>query len=156
MNSLALKGLINRIYSEFDISSFDNRLKLQKMIYLIQEVGGIDLGYQFSLYHHGPYCPELTKTAFYIEDFTGMKEDVVFEDEETEKKFQDLIGKVDKFKEDVDWLEIASTIILFSKLYPKLKDVNIIKHIHKIKPQYEPKTIEKVWGEMKSHQINCS
>lgn len=46
-----------------DVSTFDNRLILQKSIYLTQLMR-FDLGYRFSWYVHGPYSPDLTETAY--------------------------------------------------------------------------------------------
>lgn len=85
MNSPAISGLLKRVYDHFDIQEFDDRLKLQKYFYLIQ-AHGINLGYVFSLYLRGPYCPELTKTAFMIEYYPKSKP-VRFDDPKTEERF---------------------------------------------------------------------
>lgn len=47
------------------VASFDERLILQKSVYLIQSAG-IRLGYRFRWYLRGPYSPDMTADAFAI------------------------------------------------------------------------------------------
>jgi hypothetical protein len=50
------------------LSSFDQRLTVQKAIYLVQE-SGLDLGYFFQWYIRGPYCSSVARDLFpVIED----------------------------------------------------------------------------------------
>jgi len=51
-----------------NMQNFSERKKVQKLIYLIQEVARIPLGFDFSWYHHGPYSPGLTKVLFELEE----------------------------------------------------------------------------------------
>lgn len=46
-----------------DISSKDSRLRTQKTVYLGQ-LTGVDLGYRYSWYIHGPYSPNLTQDYY--------------------------------------------------------------------------------------------
>ena len=45
------------------LKSFDDRLVLQKAIYLAQEAG-VDFGYFHHWYLRGPYCPSLTRDLY--------------------------------------------------------------------------------------------
>ena len=47
------------------VDTFDQRLIIQKMIYLAQ-AAGVDLGYYYRWYLRGPYSPDLTGDAFSI------------------------------------------------------------------------------------------
>lgn len=62
-----VKSKLNEIYRELevntDLSSFSNRKLLQKLTYLI-EVFGINLGFKFSWYVHGPYDRHLTSVLY--------------------------------------------------------------------------------------------
>lgn len=49
------------------LTTFDDRLTVQKSIYLIEELG-LNLGYRFSWYLRGPYSPELTRDAFEVNE----------------------------------------------------------------------------------------
>ncbi|MFZ2196989.1 MAG: hypothetical protein WAV13_04585, partial [Thermodesulfovibrionales bacterium] len=52
------------------IDNFDNRLILQKRFYLLQKFG-VDLGYRYNWYAHGPYCPTLTEDAYRLQTDTS-------------------------------------------------------------------------------------
>jgi len=60
---IALKLVLDSLGIQLSMSSFDERLALQKTIYLAQQMG-VPLGYQFSWYLRGPYSRELTSDAF--------------------------------------------------------------------------------------------
>jgi len=50
---IALKLVLDSLGIQLSMSSFDERLALQKTIYLAQQMG-VPLGYQFSWYLRGP------------------------------------------------------------------------------------------------------
>jgi len=56
---------INSLKLPFKIDSFEGRLIMQKAIYLAQ-AAGINLGYYYHWYLHGPYSPSLTRDEFAI------------------------------------------------------------------------------------------
>jgi uncharacterized protein YwgA len=60
---IALKLVLNELGMNQSMDSFDERLTLQKTIYLLQQMG-VHLGYQFSWYIRGPYSRDLTADAF--------------------------------------------------------------------------------------------
>lgn len=62
---MALQLCLNEV-GGFRMDSFSERLKYQKMVYLMQ-LFGIDLGYRFEWYLRGPYCTELTADGFEID-----------------------------------------------------------------------------------------
>jgi hypothetical protein len=49
------------------IDSFEQRLIIQKKLYLTQ-LTGLDLGYRFAWYLFGPYCRELTSDIFRLKE----------------------------------------------------------------------------------------
>ena len=154
MNSLVVGGIIKRVYDKFDMASFSNRLRLQKIVYLLQEAAGINLGYAFSLYSYGPYSAELTKDAFQITDFDKVDK-VGFEKPEVENKFKSFLRKLGNRKNDDNWLEIATSIHLIKKLYPSKTKVEIISIIENKRRGLKGKSkgIEKVWDDMEGWLI---
>ena len=48
---------------EFRLEEFDDRLLLQKIVYMLQKAG-INFGYYFSWYLRGPYSAGLAKDAY--------------------------------------------------------------------------------------------
>lgn len=57
--SLVLKHLDIKL----EMNSFDQRLLVQKALYLAQ-AAGLDLGYSFRWYIRGPYCPTVAQDLF--------------------------------------------------------------------------------------------
>jgi uncharacterized protein YwgA len=60
---IGLKLALDALGQELDLSNFNQRLILQKTVYLIQATK-VDLGYTFRWYLRGPYSPGLTSDAF--------------------------------------------------------------------------------------------
>ncbi len=148
MNSLILGGIIKRVYKTFDLSTFNNRLKLQKIIYLIQAYG-INLGFTYSMYLRGPYSTQLTKVAFSVSDFNKAKP-IFFEDAKKEKQFEKFLRIINNKKDDINFLEVASTIHLVSKTY-NLKDKEaIIDKVHEFKSDFKKQYIAKIYSEVES------
>lgn len=46
------------------METFGERKRVQKTVYLLDKVFGLDFGYRFSWYLHGPYSPEVTKIIY--------------------------------------------------------------------------------------------
>jgi uncharacterized protein YwgA len=60
---IGLKLTLDALKLPLSLGTFDERLVLQKTIYLCQ-AAGVDLGYHFGWYLKGPYSPTLTSDAF--------------------------------------------------------------------------------------------
>ncbi|MBF0551701.1 MAG: hypothetical protein HQK60_14355, partial [Deltaproteobacteria bacterium] len=102
-----------------DISTFNNRKALQKTIYILSEMG-INFGYPYNWYLHGPYSPALADDAYEIE---GNQQ--YYDEESSRFKFRESTQKIidnykDLFKdrkEDTDWLELVSSLLFLRKHY---------------------------------------
>jgi len=62
---IGLKLALDALGLPLSLSTFDDRLILQKTISIAQ-VAGVDLGYHFHWYLRGPYSPSLTRDAFAV------------------------------------------------------------------------------------------
>lgn len=153
MNSLIVGGILKRIYNNFDMGTFSNRLKLQKVVYLLQQ-SGINLGYNFNFYHYGPYCSELAKDGFNIANFDKVRP-VGFEDTKTEKIFHEFFNKIKRHKNNIKWLEIASSIHLLRKIYPSFSKNEIVSKICKKRKEldYQENYIKTVWSDIEGWLI---
>lgn len=60
---ISLKLTLDVLHLPLKLDAFDDRMVLQKTIYLCQQAG-VHLGYRYNWYRRGPYSPELTKDAF--------------------------------------------------------------------------------------------
>jgi uncharacterized protein YwgA len=63
---IGVKLTVEGLKLPFQIDSFEDRLILQKAVYLAQ-AKGINLGYYYHWYLHGPYCPSLTRDEYAID-----------------------------------------------------------------------------------------
>jgi uncharacterized protein YwgA len=82
---------VTRMFQEFGLITFIteifnqervpqtriDRLTFQKMIYIIQEIYGVPLGYEFKLYNYGPHSPDVDGDVEYAEYLKGIKEEFV-------------------------------------------------------------------------------
>jgi len=144
MNPNVVAGLVNRAYPDFDMFSFDNRLKLQKFVYIMEYMFGLNLGYSFDWYHYGPYCSQLAKDGFGV-DF-GESPKVKFGDEVSEEKFVEFLEFIDD--KDNGWLEIVSSIHFLQKIgYNKKSTIDTIKGKRE-EMNGEEKIILKIYGEL--------
>lgn len=58
------------------IDSLEDRKRVQKAVYLGQIAGGVNLGYRYGWYVHGPYSPALTQDYFAIEEAQQLGETI--------------------------------------------------------------------------------
>ena len=122
--------------------TFDDRLLSQKKMFLLQELG-VNLGYTYNWYVHGPYSPDLTTYIFH-------KLDVLKEQDFSEYRFSEAVqGKVNTVnalaakKPDAlsmcSWYELLASV-LYIKTKWKKEDVfaSLVKHKPKFtKEQFE-------------------
>ncbi len=99
-----------------DIKDFNDRLKLQKYIYLLQEFR-VDLGFRFRYYIRGPYSPDLADAGYRLD---YMKKEGLL-DSEPVKVMVDNGDRVEEFKrficgyrDNPKMLELLATIHFLS------------------------------------------
>jgi uncharacterized protein YwgA len=64
INSRTVLSMVSR-YFDLKCSNIKERLKLQKLVYLLQSKG-LNLGYAYNWYKHGPYSQTLADDAFTV------------------------------------------------------------------------------------------
>ncbi len=139
-------GLMKRDTKDFNMFSFDNRLRLQKFSYLLQHVGKINLEYNFDWYHYGPYCKQLTQECFNAdcEEIHQIK----FEDIELEKRFEIFLGWIEG--KNNFWMEVVASIHYLKELGCAEEEIiKIIKQKH-LEFQEKDKEIRIIFEELKS------
>jgi uncharacterized protein YwgA len=151
MDSVMLAGLVKRAYPDFNMSLFSNRLKIQKMIFLMRAYK-LDLGYYFHLYLRGPYCGNLTRDAFRIEDWNNIKE-VKFENPEDEANFEKFLTFYNKKKNEANWLELASTLLLLKELNKNASQQAMVDLCKDIKKDFVIWKINEVFEDLKNEGL---
>ena len=108
---------------KFKVNIFNNRLKLQKYVFLARKYG-FNLRYSYNLYIHGPYSPQLA------DDYYALGESAIEPEKITlDEGFIKLIRKKSEW-----WLELASTVVTVSERYKGMEDKTIIKLMRNSKP----------------------
>src|SRR5690348_16057248 len=113
---IVLKLFTQELGVEGEINSFDDRKEFQKVVLLGQSLSGVDLGYRFNWYLHGPYSPALAR------DYYQMAEAVELGDQSFEGRslnaeirqklgaIRDIVRAPDTFRlQRSDWLELLAS-----------------------------------------------
>ncbi|MCD9186302.1 MAG: hypothetical protein LUM44_07700 [Pyrinomonadaceae bacterium] len=113
---IALKLSLEELNIEFDISTIENRVLIQKAVYFGQ-VAGTDIGYRFNWDQKGPYSGDLAS------DYHTLANDISLGDKEYENKelqeprkedlhrIRSLMHVPDNVKlEQWDWLELLASL----------------------------------------------
>ena len=134
-----------------------------KLVYLLQELYGVPLGYRFSLYVYGPYSPEVLADL----EFSKLRHQVNVEYLKEEGGFKitpsertDYAGKqggaIDDYRDQLDKLvdhfgafnardlELRTTsIFLWKRIRPReVEDVNqVVETVWHLKPHFSKMTI---------------
>lgn len=130
----------------YSLETIDDRILLQKKVYLAQDIG-LPLGYGYSWYIHGPYSPDLTAVAYQIipEGKTAI------ENHSLKEPYASMIAKVNSLENIIDekdlkisavqWYElIASIAYWFRRGYNT--EQKAVEKIHATKPQFTEEQIK--------------
>lgn len=145
-------GLVLRNLDNFDMSTFDGRLTLQKTVYLMQSFG-IYLGHNFSWYLRGPYSSHLASVGFTLQDIYHKIPSAGHFEKETQRKFDDFIEFMSDKKTDPDRLEILASIHFLKKIYPNMAKAEIIEKVKNKQKYFAKKQCEKAWQELKERSM---
>ena len=120
-----IKALEDAGVYKFKIDSFENRLKLQKIVY-IAKYFGIDLGYTFNEYLRGPYSHELANDYYKLNEIWNsdeLKRLKPLDDEKLRELIEFLKDK------STDELEGIATGLMFLDILKRrgIRDRDILK-----------------------------
>lgn len=157
---IGVKLTIDALELTFSVETFENRLILQKAIYLAQ-ASGVNLGYYYHWYLHGPYSPSLTKDEYSIaidlangmEDYKGWKLDKVSETKL--KQLKALIPKTpDEHKKRLKLELLASTHYLIDRNeVPRNNAAEVVKVFRRFKKNFKEDEVKEAIKELKSYAL---
>ncbi len=121
-------------------SSFEERLRVQKAVFLLKHLGISPFSqYAFSLYMSGPYSPDLAR------DYYALSE--------TRAKSVELEPKTGSMlkwftSKDRKWLEVASSIISIKETYPEAGSERVHSVLTMSKPWVNEELFKSVMDEL--------
>lgn len=135
-----IKALEESGVFKFDVNNFEDRLKLQKYVYLFSKLFE-DLGYEFTLYVRGPYSRELADDYYSLN-----KEDIKRADPmELPLEYISFIKGKDSY-----WLEIAATYLSFRLGNPNKSLDDLCNLITEIKPWTKHGDVKNIASEVEN------
>jgi uncharacterized protein YwgA len=150
-----LGGLLRRIGNfgprNFQ-KNFNDRLILQKTIYLMQEFD-LYIGYEFNWYLKGPYSPSLTKDAFELVNSYKETTSINFIDPEAEERFQEFLNFINNHVKDEYWLEAIASIHYLRKNYPDWDKKRVNKEVKKKMPNIKSADFKEYWDYLLSYGL---
>ncbi|MCI9641284.1 MAG: hypothetical protein HFJ98_00590 [Eubacterium sp.] len=138
MSNIVLKPIYKRIYNDdFSSDVFEKRMKMQKAIYLLQEMGIMVGNYDFFWYKHGPYCQTLQDDILDLncdDVLVNFSEDALI----AITKLHDVLNE-DVAYEQSNWAEcLASIQYLRSCIFPfYASDDDIVRELQNRKPHLD-------------------
>ena len=143
-----LNGVLNRIGNfnptQFE-QDFDNRLILQKTIYLLQAFG-LNVGYSFNWYLRGPYSPDLSRTTYLVASNYDPEASAQFCDEKSEKRFCEFLAFIGTKKNDQVWLETVASIHFLANLYGEKNEAEVYARVSRKMGQLSRQRFVEAWN----------
>src|SRR5579871_25070 len=129
---IGLKLAIDAVGLPFTLTSFDDRLIIQKAVSIVQ-AAGVDLGYNFHWYLRGPYSSALTKDAFAIAASQETEEFNRYKFDETSNqrlnRLKDMFGIPDRSALASKLELLGSTLYLLRSQRSSGQDVADLKKV---------------------------
>lgn len=128
-----LKEIYRKVYNEpFVYGKLDNRIKLQKAVYLLENMG-VDVGdYSFSWNKYGPYSLGLDSDARNCR--MKVEQEVSFSSiaEHGFKKLREYINEQMEY-DCTQWMECIASLHFLKNIY-RFKESQLISELEKRKP----------------------
>lgn len=102
---------------EFSMASFEDRLRVQKFVYLLESFD-VYLGYEYSWYLRGPYCLTLAASGFALDGFYARipeNPNMHFSKPSVHERFEGFKRFVSGREADIDFLEMAASLHFLEK-----------------------------------------
>ena len=145
--------------SDFKMDTFDDRLRLQKLVYILQAFG-VYLGYGFSWYFRGPYCTNLARAGFELAEIHGEIPDdakVELVDPLKQKKLDrciKFIGSIMDSPDDLVRLEVAASLHLLVTTTKLSKQEIFARVLKKMAAQdVDETTCQSMWNKLCKEEL---
>ena len=130
----------------FTLESINDRILLQKKVYLAQDIG-LPLGYGYSWYIHGPYSTDLTAVAYQI----IPEGDTAIENQSLKEPYASMITRVNSLESVIDEQKLTISVVQWYELIASIAywykggydtEEKALEIIHETKPQFTEEQIK--------------
>jgi hypothetical protein len=147
-----LKAFIDFLKSnigfDFNVNFFNDRLKVQKYVFLAKFLGW-NHNYHYNLYIRGPYCSELADDYYNLDNLELYKSPINSLDQE---KFVSLV-----YGKSIHWLEASSTMMSLYHNYQYQFKGNygskLIETTHNLKPNIPIETLKQAYADLMDNDL---
>lgn len=134
-------------------SSFSKRKQLQKISFMIEELVGLDVGFKFNWYLHGPYCPELARKLFENEKNNEVRNVKLTEAEQNNLlKLKEFIGNDINSSDNLEILASLCFLLSAGKSQNK-NDKEILELLKNKKPFISKEKINEYYTKLQSFAL---
>lgn len=141
-----LTTLASKTGKRFDGRTFDSRLRIQKAMYLLRELGFEPARrYAYGSYFRGPYSPALARDYYAMEAAVGAGRPAAI-----------AAAMLDPVVEGVargnEFLEAAASLHSFASKNPGTTATEVMRYVAGIKPQLSP-ILQEAWTYLAKHGL---
>ena len=146
------------------------KIKVQKLVYFLQEALSVPVGYTFRMHHYGPYSEELDTDVDRLQSTGYVKvvrdsEGYGFHIRTANEPEQGWAGLVEPHTEQIDRvlellgerlaseLELAATIHFVSQLLDKPSRKGLLEAVRSLKPRFEESYIDELREELEKEGL---
>lgn len=150
-----LGGVLKRIgnYDPYLFEGdFDQRLILQKTVYLLQ-VFGLFLGYRFNWYLRGPYSIAVARHGYELVDLFDKLPEASFVDKKAENRFKSYLKFISEYKENAKMLEILASAHFIAKRTPNITKGRLFTMMRSKIVTIDRQDIEKALHILKEYEL---
>lgn len=129
----SLKAIYEKVYgSSFTYTDFENRKKLQKAVYLLENMG-VDVGdYSFSWDSYGPYSLSLDCEASQLDETKAQEFSFSSFAEDSFRRLKEIAEKCTRYDAS-SWMECIASIHYLKNVF-RIKEENVIDELMRRKP----------------------
>jgi len=135
-----LLGVFEKLGLKLDIRSFEKRLRIQKIVYMLQLHPEFKpyLNYHYNLFIYGPYSPELAFVYYH------MPENIAPAEIKVSSRAIEYGKEISRWDNSL-LEEIASTLIEAIKINKgRIEDEELVKLVHELKPYHKRDKIDEI------------
>jgi len=156
---IGVKLTIDGLKLPFKINSFVDRLIMQKSVYLAQ-AAGVNLGYYYHWYLHGPYSPSLTRDEYAIatDISVGMDESEGWKlDDRSSQRLEEIRGIFTEPERDklARKLELLASVhfLIERRQVSKVDTSRITATLKRFNKDFSEEEVKEALGELKSYGL---